>query len=53
MAGNLDKQSRLTREKAARAAEQHRRVRSLDPKFPFKVIAFDAEFFKVPREVKR
>jgi hypothetical protein len=46
MAGNLDKAGRLAREKAAREAELRKRVQRLDPKFPYRVIAFDTGFFR-------
>lgn len=43
----LDKSSRLSAEKAARAKELREKTARLDPKFPYRIVPFDAALFGV------
>lgn len=49
MAG-IDKKGRLEAKRAEEEAARQARVRSLNPKFPWRVVPFDAAFFGLPQE---
>ena len=50
MSAPLDKAARLAAEAAAAAEAARAATASLDPKFPYKAIAFDPEFFQLDAE---
>lgn len=43
----LDKATRLAAERAAAAAARRKKTARLDPKFPYRIVAFDAMLFGV------